>query len=134
MAEMCEGVEGLHRAGIIYRDLKPENVLISADGHIVLTDFGELVSPTSGLLELALTQMNMQIGLSKDFGHSKVTPPTATLKDELPRPHWLSTHPNQRSASTPPATVSSFGKRETAMTFCGTAEYLAPGTALFSFV
>jgi serine/threonine protein kinase len=40
MAEICEGIEGLHRAGVIYRDLKPENILISFDGHIVLTDFG----------------------------------------------------------------------------------------------
>ncbi|KAE8204927.1 hypothetical protein CF328_g791 [Tilletia controversa] len=39
-AEIVEGVEGLHRAGVIYRDLKPENVLIGADGHIVLSDFG----------------------------------------------------------------------------------------------
>lgn len=39
-AEIVEGVEGLHAAGVIYRDLKPENVLLAQDGHIVLVDFG----------------------------------------------------------------------------------------------
>ena len=39
-AEIVEGVESLHRNGVIHRDLKPENVLIGSDGHIVLTDFG----------------------------------------------------------------------------------------------
>ncbi|ELR11956.1 PHprotein kinase domain containing protein [Acanthamoeba castellanii str. Neff] len=39
-AEILLGVEYLHTKGIIYRDLKPENVLISADGHVRMTDFG----------------------------------------------------------------------------------------------
>lgn len=39
-AEIVEGVEGLHAAGVIYRDLKPENVLLARDGHVVLVDFG----------------------------------------------------------------------------------------------
>ncbi|KAI7907811.1 kinase-like domain-containing protein, partial [Cokeromyces recurvatus] len=39
-AEIVMGLQELHRNFILYRDLKPENVLLAADGHIVLTDFG----------------------------------------------------------------------------------------------
>jgi len=39
-AEVFLGLEHLHSFGIIYRDLKPENVLFDKDGHVCLTDFG----------------------------------------------------------------------------------------------
>lgn len=38
-AEIVLALEHLHSLGIVYRDLKPENVLIQASGHVMLTDF-----------------------------------------------------------------------------------------------
>ncbi|KAG8365167.1 hypothetical protein BUALT_Bualt18G0076100 [Buddleja alternifolia] len=39
VAEVLLSMEYLHMLGIVYRDLKPENVLVREDGHIMLSDF-----------------------------------------------------------------------------------------------
>ena len=40
ISEVILAIEYLHQKNIIYRDLKPNNILVDSDGHIKITDFG----------------------------------------------------------------------------------------------
>lgn len=40
ITEIVTALEYLHSLKIAYRDLKPENLLVAADGHLRITDFG----------------------------------------------------------------------------------------------
>jgi hypothetical protein len=37
---VAEGLEHAHRQGVIHRDIKPQNLLLAADGQLHITDFG----------------------------------------------------------------------------------------------
>jgi serine/threonine-protein kinase len=46
--QMCNAVDHAHRAGVLHRDLRPGNMLVSDTGMLKVTDFG-----TSRILEIA---------------------------------------------------------------------------------
>jgi serine/threonine protein kinase len=77
MAEIVTGVALLHKCGIVYRELKPENLLITDQGHIKLTDYGlskviienrQSVSTFVGTLEyMAPEALNGEFGQKADI-------------------------------------------------------------------
>ncbi|KAG2183494.1 hypothetical protein INT43_006500 [Umbelopsis isabellina] len=44
IAEMILAIESLHKLGYVHRDIKPQNILIDAHGHVKLADFGSCIN------------------------------------------------------------------------------------------
>ena len=54
IAQVCEGLQRAHKQGLVHRDVKPDNILITRDGVAKLTDLG-LVKDTDDDLNLTKT-------------------------------------------------------------------------------
>ncbi|XP_018325560.1 microtubule-associated serine/threonine-protein kinase 3 isoform X2 [Agrilus planipennis] len=94
-AETILAVEYLHSYGIVHRDLKPDNLLITALGHIKLTDFGlskmGLMSLATNLYEGYIDSETRQFSDKQVFGTPEYIAPEVILRQGYGKPvDWWS--------------------------------------------
>ncbi len=52
--QVSQGLEAAHNSGIIHRDVKPQNIIISTDGKVKVTDFGIARATNSNTINTAV--------------------------------------------------------------------------------
>ncbi|KAK3854107.1 hypothetical protein Pcinc_039391 [Petrolisthes cinctipes] len=89
-AETVLAVEYLHSYGIVHRDLKPDNLLITALGHIKLTDFGlskmGLMSLATNLYEGYIDKETRMFSDKQVFGTPEYIAPEVILRQGYGKP------------------------------------------------
>lgn len=70
-AEIVSALEYLHYRSIVYRDLKPENLLLDRDGHLKITDFGFAKLLTDRTWTLCGTPEYLAPEIIQSKGHNK---------------------------------------------------------------
>ncbi|KAL7549822.1 hypothetical protein ACHAWF_013084 [Thalassiosira exigua] len=134
-AEIALALDFMHGKGIIYRDVKPSNVLICLDGHIKVTDFGLAGSMLAKEAEVNPQEDSaVEQGADDDFSVSEPNEASGTNAEDEDETSPKESASDESSSSEEPewpedeATGDIKGdlRRVRRRTLCGTAGYRPP--------
>ena len=76
---VCAGLGAAHAAGVVHRDLKPDNVLLAKDGRVVVTDFGIARAAAEGDAKLTGTIVGTPAYMAPEQVEGKVADERADI-------------------------------------------------------
>jgi hypothetical protein len=83
MLEALAALGAAHRAGIVHRDIKPGNILLTDDGHAKVADFGIAKSIESSPGDIDLTSTGMLLGTPAYLAPERIDGAPATPRSDL---------------------------------------------------
>jgi len=78
-AQVADGLEYAHRRGLVHRDVKPQNILITSDGQVRIADFGIAKSH----LSTAVTQAGITFGTADYISPEQAQGLVATPQSDI---------------------------------------------------
>lgn len=114
LAEIILALAYLHQRGLIYRDLKPQNVLLNADGHVQLVDLGGVMDDEGTWTERAQNEYHSMMPL---FSAQKAA--TAAV-------NAVSTNPSTKSNKLPTADIDAIAENVEDVVERGTTPQASP--------
>jgi serine/threonine-protein kinase len=79
IAQAAEGLAAAHKAGVIHRDIKPGNILISMEGQVKVTDFG--IAHAAG--QVPVTSPGLVMGTTQYMAPERIAGNQGTAASDL---------------------------------------------------
>ncbi|KAI3725636.1 hypothetical protein L1987_65427 [Smallanthus sonchifolius] len=132
-SQILLALEYLHMLGIVYRDLKPENVLVRDEGHIMLSDFDLSLRCSVNPTLVKSSSGNSMAANGGGVGHGTTEDDNVAYQTSNFFPRILPSKKNRKSKSDfgvlvggPLPELMAEPTNVRSMSFVGTHEYLAP--------